>query len=142
MLDRPFTIGDWIQTSTVEGTVEDMGFRSTKVRTFSQALVTVPNSVLGKDTITNWSKMGKRRISYRLPLSYSTTPEQLEECLIRLREMLKSHPEIHQETIFVHFEKLVIGIRPISLFLHQNYQMESFSGSARGRTFKNITYPR
>ena len=116
MLDRPFTIGDWIQTSTVEGTVEDMGFRSTKVRTFSQALVTVPNSVLGKDTITNWSKMGKRRISYRLPLSYSTTPEQLEECLIRLREMLKSHPEIHQETIFVHFEK--IGDRGLDLFLY------------------------
>ncbi|MGI6226420.1 MAG: mechanosensitive ion channel family protein, partial [Peptococcales bacterium] len=56
MIDRPFEIGDWIQTPQVEGTVEEMGFRSTKVRTFAQALVTVPNSVISKNPITNWSK--------------------------------------------------------------------------------------
>ena len=48
MVDKPFQIGDWIQTPDVEGTVEDIGFRSTRVRTFAHALVTVPNSGLAK----------------------------------------------------------------------------------------------
>lgn len=53
ILDKPFSIGDWISTSSVEGTVEEITFRSTKVRTFAQALVTVPNSTLANEAITN-----------------------------------------------------------------------------------------
>lgn len=116
MLDRPFNIGDWIQTPHVEGTVEDMGFRSTRVRTFSQSLVTIPNSVLAKDIITNWSKMGKRRITYSLGLTYNTTPQQLTECITRLRQMLKDHPEVHPETIYVYFEKF--GENSLDIFLY------------------------
>ncbi|MFP3359363.1 mechanosensitive ion channel family protein, partial [Planococcus sp. SIMBA_143] len=56
--EKPFTIGDWIKTPSVEGTIEDISFRSTKVRTFAQALVTVPNATLSNEAITNWSKMG------------------------------------------------------------------------------------
>ncbi|MGI6226826.1 MAG: mechanosensitive ion channel family protein, partial [Peptococcales bacterium] len=100
----------------VEGTVEEMGFRSTKVRTFAQALVTVPNSVISKNPITNWSKMGKRRINYRLGLTYNTTSDQLRECVKRLREMLKSHPEVHPETIFVYFERF--GDNSLEIFLY------------------------
>ncbi|NMA69914.1 MAG: mechanosensitive ion channel family protein [Desulfitobacterium sp.] len=104
MIDRPFEIGDWIQTPTVEGTVEEMGFRSTRVRTFAHALVTIPNSVMSNDPITNWSKMGKRRITYKLRLNYNTTSAQTEECVERIRAMLKSHPEVHPQTIFAYFE--------------------------------------
>lgn len=104
MIDRPFEIGDWIQTPTVEGTVEEMGFRSTRVRTFAQSLVTIPNSVMSNEPITNWSKMGKRRITYKLKLNYNTTPSQVEECVKRLRTMLKAHPEVHPQTIFAYFE--------------------------------------
>lgn len=116
MLDRPFSIGDWIQTPNVEGTVEDMGFRSTRIRTFSHSLVTIPNSVLSKDTITNWSKMGKRRINYRLCVTYNTTPNQIKECIERLRKMLQTHPEIHPDTIFVYFEKF--GENGLDIFLY------------------------
>lgn len=105
MIDRPFTVGDWIKTPNVEGTVEEMGFRSTRVRTFEQAVVTIPNSVMSNDPITNWSRMGKRRLSYRLGLAYSTTPEQLKECLDRLRSLIGSHPQIHPETILAYFER-------------------------------------
>lgn len=105
MLDRPFTIGDWIRTSEVEGTVEEIGFRSTKVRTFAHAIVVVPNSRLSKEGITNWSKMGKRQLAFTLGLTYSTTMEQMEECLEKIREMLRSHPEIDEEIIFAYFQK-------------------------------------
>ncbi len=103
LLDKPFTLNDWISTSQVEGTVEEIGFRSTKIRTFTQALVTVPNSTLADEAITNWSKRGKRRIDFELTVSFDTSQEKLTNCLQKLKQMLKNHPEIHQDAIYVHF---------------------------------------
>ena len=105
MTDKPFKVGDWIATPQVEGTVEEIGFRSTRVRTFAHSLVTVPNSVLCGDTITNWSRMGKRRVQFRLGLVYATTPDQLRLLVQTLREMLKTHPDVHPDMVFVYFEK-------------------------------------
>lgn len=116
MIDRPFAIGDWILTPHVEGTVEDIGFRSTKVRTFAQALVTIPNSVMSNDPITNWSRMGKRRITFRLGVTYNTSSEQMKECVKRLRQMLENHPEVHPQTIFVYFERF--GDSALEIFLY------------------------
>ncbi|NLU32482.1 MAG: mechanosensitive ion channel family protein [Clostridiaceae bacterium] len=104
MVDKPFQIGDWIQTPDVEGTVEDIGFRSTRIRTFAQALVTVPNSGLAKSNITNWSRMGKRRITFNISLTYAASASQIEALLARIRDLLEHHPGIHPETIFVFFE--------------------------------------
>src|SRR5699024_1747974 len=58
--ERPFSIEDWIQTPSVEGVVEDITFRSTKIRTFDQALVTVSNSTFDEEGITNCSRKSKR----------------------------------------------------------------------------------
>lgn len=102
--EKPFTIGDWIKTPSVEGTVEDISFRSTKVRTFAQALVTVPNATLSNEPITNWSKMGKRQITFHLSLAYDTPKEKIEHVVQKIRDLLRNHPEIHQETIFVNVE--------------------------------------
>lgn len=104
MLDRPFSIGDWIETPHVEGMVEEIGLRSTRVRTFANALVTVPNVMMGKDQITNWSRMRKRRVMYRLKVTYATSPDQLDECCRRIREMLSAHSGVHPEVIYVYFE--------------------------------------
>lgn len=102
--DKPFSIGDWILTPSVEGTVEDINFRSTKIRTFAQAVVTVPNATLANEPITNWSRMGKRRVTFHLGLTYSTPPEKLEKCLTEIREMLHNHSGIHPDTILVNFD--------------------------------------
>ena len=66
IMEKPFTIGDWIETKIVTGTVEDISFRSTKVRTAGEALVTVPNSVLANEAIMNWTKMRKRQVTFTL----------------------------------------------------------------------------
>ncbi len=102
--DKPFSIGDWIYTPSIEGVVEDINFRSTKVRTFAQALITVPNSTLANEPITNWSRMGKRRITFKLGLQYFTPRDKLERCIQAIETMLREHPDIHKETIFVTFE--------------------------------------
>lgn len=103
--EKPFRIGDWIKTPSVEGTVEEITFRSTKVRTFAQAVVTVPNSTLSNEPITNWTKMGKRQISFRLGVTYSTSKVKLENCVTKINDMLTSHPDVDQELVFVRFDE-------------------------------------
>lgn len=114
--DKPFSIGDWIQTPSLEGTVEDINFRSTKIRTFADALVTVPNSTLAKEPITNWSRMGRRRITFRLTVPFDTPQEKLERCVTAIGEMLEEHPEIHKQTIFSRFDS--IGNYGYEIFLY------------------------
>lgn len=120
IIDKPFSIGDWILTPSVEGTVEDINFRSTKVRTFAHALVTVPNSTLANNPITNWSKMGKRRISFNLGVTYTTPRAKLKQCVRRIELMLKSHNEIHPDTIFVRFDSFNDSSLDIFIFCFTN----------------------
>lgn len=103
MLEHPFVIGDWIATSQIEGVVEELGVRSTKIRTFAQAQVTVPNSTLAAEVITNWSRMGKRRYTFKLGVPYQTTPGKVQELILSLRTMLGNQSGVHPETIFVYF---------------------------------------
>src|SRR5690625_3939403 len=114
--EKPFSIGDWIMTPSVEGTVENITFRSTLVRTFAQALVTVPNSVLANETITNWSKMGKRRITFNLRITYDTPKEKVDKVAKRIKDYLRNNPAIHQETIFVTFD--TFNESSLDLFLY------------------------
>jgi len=84
--------------------VEDINFRSTRIRTFADALVTVPNSTLANEAITNWSRMGKRRISFDLKVTYSSPIENLQKCLEKIRAMLAEHPGIIKDTVKVNFD--------------------------------------
>ncbi|RLL41287.1 mechanosensitive ion channel family protein [Oceanobacillus piezotolerans] len=102
--EKPFTIGDWIMTPSVEGTVEDITFRSTKIRTFQQALVTVPNATLAGENITNWSKMGKRQINFNLALAYETPKEKIQTAIQSIEALLRGHSGIDQEAINVKFD--------------------------------------
>ena len=86
IIDRPFIVGDWVKTSECEGNVEAIGFRSTRIRTFSKTLVSIPNSALAKESVENFSKMPVRRVTQTLGVTYSTTAEQMEKLLADLRE--------------------------------------------------------
>ncbi len=104
-LDKPFTLGDWIATPSVEGVVEEISFRSTRVRTFAQALVHVPNATIVKEPITNWSRMGMRRVMFTLGVMYSTPKEKLERCTRSIEELLINHEEIDNDFIVVRFNE-------------------------------------
>ncbi|KZZ84777.1 MULTISPECIES: mechanosensitive ion channel family protein [Bacillaceae] len=102
--EKPFTIGDWIKAPSVEGVVEDITFRSTKIRTFPQALVTVPNSTLANEPITNWTKMGKRQINFKVGVTYHTNQKQMSLSVKRIDHMLQEHDGIDDESIQVSFD--------------------------------------
>jgi len=101
--DKPFDVGDWIQTPHVEGTVENIGIRSTRIRTFAKALVAVPNATLANSPITNWSQMTMRRIKMTVGLTYGTNSTQMQNILTQIRQMLKDDVDIDNKTILINF---------------------------------------
>jgi MscS family membrane protein len=103
LLDRPFTIGDWIKAGDMEGVIEEIGFRSTRIRTFSKTMITVPNSVLMNMSIDNFSQMPKRRIKLSVGVTYDATPTQMRQAVAAIKTMLREHPAIHQEFFLVNF---------------------------------------
>lgn len=103
LTEKPFTLDDWIETPSVEGIVEDITFRSTRVRTFGQGLVTVPNATLANEPITNWSKMGKREVNFDLRVTYDTPITKIKNIVNHIEVLLKGTAEVHPETIFVFF---------------------------------------
>jgi MscS family membrane protein len=101
--DRPFREGDWIKTSSVEGVVEEIGLRSTRVRSFGKTLITVPNRDLASSHIENFSERPVRRVDFTVGLTYSTTPDMMRESVARMRDVLREHPEVDQSFWLVKF---------------------------------------
>ena len=95
MTDNSFSQGDWIKTKDFEGTVVDIRMRTTRIRTFDNAMITVPNSQIANAHILNWSK---RIVGRRIKLSLGITYESKMEDIVRLKsdilDMLLSHPNI------------------------------------------------
>lgn len=105
-LDKPFTVGDWIQMDKLEGTVEDITFRSTRVRTFENALLNIPNAIISNASIINWSKMEKRRYHTNLCIELSTPLEKLEKFKKRVEDMLENRDAIYDDSIVVKFDSI------------------------------------
>ncbi len=114
--DKPFEVGDWIKTTDVEGTVESIGMRSTKVRTFAHALVSVPNGQLAHSSILNWTKMGKRRVKFDIGLTYTTDETQMKNIVSQIKDMLNNHDDIHKESIHIYFS--AFGDSSLNIFCY------------------------
>ncbi len=103
LADRPFRPGDWITFNGTNGVVEEIGLRSTRVRTFAKTVVSVPNQTLANATVENHSLMPKRRVKLTVGVTYDTTPERMRELIARVEALLRGHPDVHQEFMLVKF---------------------------------------
>lgn len=99
--DRPFGVGDWIVVEGIEGTVEDVGFRSTRVRTFYDSLVTVPNSRLITASVDNYGRRNFRRYTRRFMVGWSTPTCTLEAFCEGIRELVRQHPYTRKDRYHV-----------------------------------------
>lgn len=105
-LDRPFNIGDWIQTDKAEGIVEEITFRSTKIRTFSMAFLTIPNSKLANDNIVNWTQRNLRRIHFKLTLKGTTDVEKIELVIEKIKSLIENKEGVSDELVIVSFNEI------------------------------------
>lgn len=105
-LDKPFNVGDWIQMDTFEGTIEDITFRTTRIRTFENSLLNVPNSKIADSSVINWSKMEQRRYKANLRIELGTPMEKLEKLKQRVEKMLHERESILDEETIVRFDNI------------------------------------
>ncbi len=102
-LDRPFGIKDWIRVGDVEGAVEDIGFRSTRIRTAPGTLVSIPNKTVAAANVDNWSRMPKRRVMQTIGVTYETSPEDMEKAVAALRDIVENDPGVDRNSVLVRF---------------------------------------
>jgi len=118
IMDKPFKVGDWIKVGEFEGTVVDITFRSTRIRTIDDSEVTVQNSVISSDSIVNWSKLGKRRHSLKLNLPFDLPVESVEKIVKRLRFVLESNSEILSDSVGVFFSGIPQTGYEITIYMY------------------------
>jgi len=106
ILDRPFQVGDWVKIGETEGTVEEIGFRSTRIRTFYQSVVSIPNSVMAKERIDNMGVRPFRRIRHTIGVVYDTPNLKLLQFMEQIRYYLTQQPNIKKDQITVNFNQM------------------------------------
>lgn len=105
-LDKPFNVGDWIQMDSYEGTIEDITFRTTRIRTFENSILNVPNSKIADSAVINWSKMERRRYKVNLRIELRTSVEKLQILKQRVEKMLHERESILDEETIVRFDNI------------------------------------
>ena len=106
-LDRPFAVGDWIRSpdKDIEGTVEEIGWRLTRIRTFDKRPLYVPNGIFAQIAVENPSRMSNRRIRETVGVRYDDVAK-VAAITADIKAMLRSHPEIdQQQTMIVNLEQ-------------------------------------
>jgi MscS family membrane protein len=102
-IDQPFKLGEYVKVGSHEGTVEDIGLRSTRLRTPARTLITVPNKTMASESINNLSRMPQRRVDQSLGLTYATTPDKMEAVLGDLRALIEAEPGVAKDFVVVRF---------------------------------------
>lgn len=129
--DRPFAIGDWVKVGDVEGTVEELGFRSTRVRTFYNSLITLPNSNLINAAVDNFGARKYRRWSTKLQLTYDTPPEKMEAFCEGVRELIRLHPLTRKDFYMVNFTEF--GASSLDVMLYMFFEAPDWTAEIDGR---------
>lgn len=116
MADKPFLVGDWITVGTNEGSVIEISFRCTKIRTADNSIVTMQNSIFSTNNIINWSRMKQRRYLMNIKLPLETNSDKIEKIIGKIKFILNNNENIDKDTIQVHFD--AIGLDSINIIIY------------------------
>ncbi|MCB1170132.1 MAG: mechanosensitive ion channel [Leptospiraceae bacterium] len=105
LFDKPFQAGEWIKVGEAEGTVEEIGFRSTRIRTFYNSLISIPNAELMNAKIDNMGRREFRRLLLKLGVTYDTGPDKLEGFLEGIKNIIKANPHTRKDYFHVVFHE-------------------------------------
>lgn len=131
VLDKPFVVGDWVVIEGTEGTVELVGLRSTRVRTFYNSLVTIPNSMLTKVRVDNYGARRYRRFKTMLSVRYATSPAQIEAFCEGLRALVAAHPATRKD-----YHQIVLnefGASSLDILLYIFFEVPDWTAELEAR---------
>ena len=133
-IDKPFHIGDWISAGEVVGTVEEVGFRSTRIRSADTSIFQIPNSKLSELVINNSGLRLYRRYNTQLGLRYDTPPELIEAFVKGVREIIVAHPDTKSDSYNVEFT----GFGDSSLLILMNMYLQDLAWSSEQKSRHQI----
>ncbi|MEY2958178.1 MAG: hypothetical protein RLZZ01_746 [Actinomycetota bacterium] len=135
-VDKPFEIGDWIEVDGIEGTVEAVGFRSTRIRTFYNSQVTVPNGRLVDTGVDNMGRREWRRYKTNLGIGYHSSTDQVEEFVEGLRDLIRGRDGFRQDYFIVEF--IGFGESSLDVMLYCFIGAEDWNAELRARHLLNL----
>jgi MscS family membrane protein len=130
-VDRPFQIGDWVVVEGCEGIVEEVGFRSTRIRTFYNSLVTLPNAKFTEAKIDNYGARTYRRTYVTLNLTYDTTPEQMQAFVEGIRAIVQANPYTRKDYYEIHMSGF--GAHSLDVMVYVFFRVANWSAELRER---------
>jgi MscS family membrane protein len=133
-IDKPFQIDDWVVIGDCEGTVEEVGFRTTRVRTFYNSLVTLPNAIITNTKVDNYGRRKYRRYVTNLGLTYDTPPEKVQAFCEAVRAAIAQMPEMRKDYFLVEFKEFSDSALTIMVYCF----MTSASWNDELRTRSNL----
>jgi MscS family membrane protein len=124
VFDRPFKVGDWITVAGVEGVVEEVGVRSTRIRTFYNSLISLPNSNLINTHVDNYGERQYRRWNPSLGVTYDTPPEVLDAFCEGIRELIRNHPYTRKDYFHVYMKGF--GASSLDIMVYMFFECPSW----------------
>lgn len=135
-IDKPFQIGDWVVIGSVEGTVEEVGFRTTRIRTFYSSLVTVPNAQITSTSIDNYGLRQYRRYSTTLGLCYDTPVAKVQAFCTAVRALIARMPGMRKDYYLVELKGF--GESSLDVMLYCFMIAPNWNEEMRIRTHLNL----
>jgi len=119
-IDKPFQIGDWITAGDIDGTVEEVGLRSTRIRTFRNSVVYVPNGNLANATVDNHGLRIFRRFYSQIAINYDTPPDLIELFVEGLKKIVQDHPHTRKDYYEIHLNDMADSSLNIMFYIFFN----------------------
>ena len=118
LTDKPFNIGDWIEVGTFSGSVTDITFRSTRIKTANNSIINIPNATIATSYVTNWNKLATRRFDLTLGLSMQTNAEKIKKIVREIRFVLENNPNVVPDSVVVNFNDISAYSNDIKIYLY------------------------
>jgi MscS family membrane protein len=135
-IDRPFQVGDWIRMGDVEGTVEEVGFRTSRVRTFYNSVLTVPNARVTDSAVDNLGVRTFRRYKTVLSLTYSTPPAKIDAFCQGVRNLIDTIPGMRRDFYLVEFSEF--GDSGLQILVYSFLYTKDWADELRARHNFNL----
>lgn len=129
--DQPFQVGDWVIIEGKEGVVEEVGMRSTRIRTFYESVVSIPNSVVANAAVDNYGQRRYRRCNITLGITYSATPDQIQAFVEGVRAILKANTDVRQDSYEVHFRDF--GASALEVLAYFFFDVDTWTAELKAR---------
>lgn len=120
LTDKPFVIGDWVEIGQYQGTVIDITFRSIRIKSYNNAVITIPNSTVTSEYVINWNRLTSRRFDCLLGMSLDTNSETVQKIIKEMRVILQNNNNVISETVQVYLDDITKGSINVKIYLYIN----------------------